>query len=158
MQSPWEPPWTGGADSGSASRAGSRRPLRDTDARLRISHTERNEIADTLSKHYAEGRLDSTEFDERVGRVMNAKTRGDVAGVLDDLPGLGPPAPPRREPRRRRPGQWVLALLLVLFVASFLAVPTHVPWLLVGIVGLLVWHRFRGRRYWRRRDLASRQW
>ncbi len=156
MQSPWEPPWPGGADTGSASRAGRRRPPRDTDERLRISHAERNEIADTLSKHYAEGRLDSNEFEERVGRVMNAKTRGDVAGVLDDLPGLGSPAPPPR--RRRPPGQWLLALLLVLFVASFIAVPPHVPWLLVGIVALLFWHRCRGRRYWRRRDLASRPW
>jgi hypothetical protein len=146
MQSPWEPPWPG-----------ARRPPRDTDPRMRISHAERQDIADTLSKHFAEGRLDSDEFDERVGRVMNAKTRGDLAGVLDDLPRLGPPPP---EPRRRRPlGQWVLALLLLLFVASFLAPPhVHVPWLLIGIVAFLVWHRFRGRRYWRRRDLASRGW
>jgi Domain of unknown function (DUF1707) len=156
MQSPWEPPWPGGADPGPASWGGRRRPPRDTDPRMRISHAERNEIADVLSKHYAEGRLDSNEFEERVGRVMNAKTRSDVAGVLDDLPRLGPAAPP---PRRRRPiGQWVLALLLLLFVAGFLAAPPHVPWLLVGIVALLVWHRFRGRRYWRRRDFASRPW
>ena len=155
MQSPWEPPWPGG-DTGSASRAGRRRPPRDTDPRLRISHAERNEIADTLSKHYAEGRLDSNEFEERVGRVMNAKTRGDVAGVLDDLPGLGSPAPP---PRRRRPlGQWVLALLLVLFVAGFVAAPPHVPWLLIGVVAFLLWHRFRWRHYRRHRDLASRSW
>jgi hypothetical protein len=52
----------------------------------------------------------------------------------------------------------VLALLLVLLVAGFLAAPPHVPLLLIGIVALLVWHRFRGRRYWRRRDLASRPW
>ena len=129
MQSPWEPPWPGGADPRSASSAGRRRPPRDADARLRISHAERNEIADVLSKHYAEGRLDTNEFEERVGRVMNAKTRGDVAGVLDDLPGLGSPTPP---PRRRRPlGQWVLALLLVLFVAGFVAAPPHVPFVAV---------------------------
>jgi hypothetical protein len=121
---------------------------------MRISHAERNEIADTLSKHYAEGRLDSNEFDERVGRVMDAKTRGDVAGVLDDLPRIGAPPPP---PRRHRPiRQWVLALLLVLVVASFLAVPpyVHVPWVLVGIVAFLLWHRFRWRYYRRHRDLA----
>ncbi|HEX6477170.1 MAG TPA: DUF1707 domain-containing protein [Acidimicrobiales bacterium] len=147
MQSPWEPSWPG-----------PRRGPRDSDPRLRISHAERNEIADTLSKHFAEGRLDSDEFDERVGRVMNAKTRGDLAGVLDDLPRLGPPPP---EPRRRRPlGPWVLALLFVVLVASIAAVPpyVHVPWLLIGIVGFLLWHRFRRRHYWRRRDLASRQW
>jgi hypothetical protein len=125
---------------------------------MRISNAERQDIADTLSKHYAEGRLDSNEFDERVSRVMNAKTRGDVAGVLDDLPRLGTPPP---EPRPRRPlGPWILALLLVIFVASIAAVPPyiHVPWLLIGILAFLVWHRVRRRHYWRRRDLASRGW
>ena len=147
MQSPWEPPWPG-----------PRRGHRDPDPHMRISNAERNEIADTLSKHYAEGRLDSNEFDERVGRVMNAKTRGDVAGVLDDLPRLGTPEPP---PTRRRPlGQWVLALVLLLVVASAVAVPphVHVPWLLIGVVAFLLWHRGRRRRYWRHRDLASRGW
>jgi hypothetical protein len=123
---------------------------------MRISHAERNEIADTLSKHYAEGRLDSDEFDERVGRVMNAKTRGDVVGVLDDLPGIGSPAP--HPPRRRPIGHWFIALLLVLFVAGLVAMPPHVPWLLVGIVAFLLWNRFRWRHYRRQRDLASRSW
>lgn len=149
MQSPWEPPWPG-----------SRRGPRENDPRMRISNAERQDIADTLSKHFAEGRLDSDEFDDRVGKVMNAKTRGDVAGLLDDLPRFGPPPP---QPRPRRPfglGQWVLPLLLLFFVASVLAVPAyvHVPWLLVGIVAFLLWHRFRRRHYWRRRDLASRSW
>ncbi|HEY1634305.1 MAG TPA: DUF1707 domain-containing protein [Acidimicrobiales bacterium] len=123
---------------------------------MRISHAERNEIADTLSKHYAEGRLDSDEFDERVGRVMNAKTRGDVVGVLDDLPGIGSPAP--SPPRRRPIRHWFIALLLVLFVAGLVAMPPHVPWLLVGIVAFLLWNRFRWRHYRRQRDLASRSW
>jgi hypothetical protein len=127
---------------------------------MRISNAERQDIADTLSKHFAEGRLDSDEFDERVNKVMNAKTRADVAGVLDDLPRLGPPPP---EPRPRRPfrlGQWAPVLLLLLLVASVLAVPPHlhVPWLLVGIVAFVLWHRFRRRHYSRRRDLASRSW
>jgi hypothetical protein len=123
---------------------------------MRISNTERNEIADILSKHFAEGRLDSDEFDERVGKVMNAKTRGDLAGLLDDLPS---PGPPPREPRPRRPlGHWILVLVLVLLVASALAVPPHlhVPWLLIGIVALVLWRKSRHRYRWHRHDLASR--
>jgi Flp pilus assembly protein TadB len=122
---------------------------------MRISNTERNEIADILSKHFAEGRLDSDEFEERVGKVMNAKTRGDLAGLLDDLPRLGPPP---REPRRRRPiGYWILVLVLALFVASALAIPphVHVPWLLIGIVALVLWRKTRHRNRWHRHDVVS---
>lgn len=125
---------------------------------MRISNAERNDIADILSKHFAEGRLDSEEFDERVGKVMNAKTRGDLIGILDDLPRQGPPP---KEPRPRRPlGHWVLALVLVLLVASALAVPpyVHVPWLLIGIVAFFLWRRSRWRHHRHRRDLASHQW
>jgi Flp pilus assembly protein TadB len=122
---------------------------------MRISNTERNEIADILSKHFAEGRLDSDEFEERVGKVMSAKTRGDLAGLLDDLPRLGPPP---REPRRRRPiGYWILVLVLALFVASALAIPphVHVPWLLIGIVALVLWRKTRHRNRWHRHDVVS---
>jgi hypothetical protein len=57
---------------------------------LRLSDAERAEYADELGKHFADGRLDKTEYDERVSRVMSAKTRADMAGIFDDLPGGGP--------------------------------------------------------------------
>ena len=78
-----------------------RRDPQDYDARLRASDDERNAVADKLSRHYAEGRLDEVEFKNRLDTAMSATTRGDLNGLFDDLPRLNsePPPPP---PRHRR--------------------------------------------------------
>ena len=87
-----------------------------SDQNLRVSDAERQAVTDRLAEHFADGRLDQAEFDERVGRAMNAKTRADLGGLFDDLPETGAPAvtdcPPPRH-RRRHP-VLVLALLFVL--------------------------------------------
>ena len=80
---------------------------------LRVSDAERNEVADKLSRHFADGRLDQAEFKERLDAAMSAKTQGDLAGLFDDLPPLAsePPPPPSR--RRRL----VPFLVLIAFIA-----------------------------------------
>jgi Domain of unknown function (DUF1707) len=62
------------------------RRIRYSDQHIRVSDADRNAVAELLTQHYAEGRLDQTEFDERLGRTMAARTRGDLAGLFDDLP------------------------------------------------------------------------
>jgi hypothetical protein len=103
------------------------RRIRYSDQHIRVSDAERNSVAELLGQHYADGRLDQAEFDDRIGRTMAAKTRGDLAGLFDDLPENGPagtgpagpggpagPAVPYRGARRR--GGIVRALLLLLLV------------------------------------------
>ena len=130
-------------------RYGSRRPA-GSDPRIRISDADRKEMTDTLARHYADGRLDTAEFDERVGRAMAAKTRGDLGGLLDDLPRLDEPAPPSP---RRRPSvvRILLAFVLVAVAGAMIAASAHahVPWLLLIFVGWFVWHR-TGHRHYRR--------
>jgi hypothetical protein len=119
------------------------------DPNLRVSDSERSEVADALSKHFADGRLDQAEFNERLDKAMAAKTRADLSGLLVDLPNLAVPAPVPRRPHR------LLYLLLVVVVAaavgSTIAMPfRHVPWLLVGLIAfLLLRHSAGGRRRWR---------
>ena len=107
-----------------------------SDQHMRVSDAERQAVADRLAEHFSSGRLDQAEFDERVGRAMSAKTRADLNGLFDDLPGTEAPAatdpsagPPRR--RRRHP---VLLAALIVFVAIAAA---HVIWPLLWI-GFLV--------------------
>jgi hypothetical protein len=86
-----------------------------SDQHLRVSDAERQAVTDRLAEHFADGRLDQAEFDARVGRAMNAKTRADLNGLFDDLPETGAPAATDR-PRRRR-GHPVLLVGLVVLVA-----------------------------------------
>ena len=70
-----------------------------SDQNLRVSDAERQAVTDRLAEHFADGRLDQVEFDERVGRAMNAKTRADLSGLFDDLPETGAPAVTDSPPR-----------------------------------------------------------
>ena len=130
---------------------------------MRISDADRAEVADRLSKHYSDGRLDQAEFNERLDRAMNAKTQADLNGLFADLPATYEPdkaakavRQPDQRPRNRRPVQRVLGLILIAVVAIFAAralmwpffgffgfaghvlfVP--VPWILIAIVAFVCW-------------------
>ncbi|MGH9110442.1 MAG: DUF1707 SHOCT-like domain-containing protein [Acidimicrobiales bacterium] len=121
------------------------------DPQLRIGDAERNAVADALSQHYSEGRLDDGELKERLDRATGAKTRADLGGLLADLPPLAPAPPPvAAEHRHRWAPVWAVALVvLVLFSLpwTYLPGPWHprVPWLLVGLVAFLMARRSRHR-------------
>jgi hypothetical protein len=101
------------------------RRIRYSDQHMRVSDAERSAVAEELGKHYADGRLDQAEFDERISRTMSAKTRGDLAGLFDDLPdtdstaGAGPAATGASSApyRMRRRGGGILRPLIVLAIA-----------------------------------------
>ena len=65
-----------------------------SDQHLRVSDAEREAVSGRLAEHFAAGRLDQAEFDDRVGRAMSAKTRGDLRGLFADLSETGAPAVP----------------------------------------------------------------
>ena len=53
---------------------------------LRISDQDREHAASGIREHYAAGRLDSAEFEERLQAVYAAKTRGELDALSADLP------------------------------------------------------------------------
>ena len=61
---------------------------------LRVSDAEREAVAGRLAGHFAAGRLDRAGFEDRVGRAMSARTRGDLSGLFAGLPEPGAPAAP----------------------------------------------------------------
>lgn len=58
---------------------------------LLISDADRDQISAVLSEHMAEGRLTADELDERVGRLLESRTRAEAAAVMAGLPALAPP-------------------------------------------------------------------
>jgi hypothetical protein len=132
----------------SASQQWTRR-IRYSDEHIRVSDVERNAVAERLSAHYADGRLDQAEFDERVSKTMAAKTRGDLAGLFDDLPdpepagasGAGGPGGPAIPYRPRRRGGLLRTLLLAVIVIVLASTAWHaatsffyIPWFPIAVI------------------------
>ena len=69
------------------------------DPRMRIADSDRERAMADLAGHYAEGRLDHEEYDERLDAIWTARTRADLALLFSDLPRVPAPLPPR--PSRR---------------------------------------------------------
>ena len=110
-----------------------------SDQHLRVSDAERQAVADRLAEHFGDGRLDQAEFDERVSRAMNAKTRADLSGLFDDLPETGVPAMPERSRRRHRHPFLAIVLLVLVTVAAVHAVTAvFVPWLWIGLLVVIL--------------------
>src|SRR3954454_9880673 len=57
---------------------------------MRAGDGDRKAVADQLKAALDEGRLDLSEYDERLQRTYLAKTFADLDALLDDLPGTVP--------------------------------------------------------------------
>jgi len=128
----------------------------------RVSDAERAEVADRLSQHYSDGRLDQEEFSKRLDQAMGAVTQSDLAGLFADLPdadpagaglpgpgrpGLAGTKPPRSEPpgtapgprpgRPRRSYRRIIGLVLIVVIAisiGHVLAQLFVPWLLIALI------------------------
>jgi hypothetical protein len=117
---------------------------------IRLSDADRDQAVARLSEHYAVGRLDKDEFDERSDAVWSARTGADLAPLFVDLE---PRRPLRRQPHPaaawRRGGWFPVPFFPVLFVLIALTAVTHVPFVLLALLGWVVLGgRRRRRSHW----------
>src|SRR3954452_6789236 len=86
---------------------------------LRASDAERERVAEALRRHHLDGRLDTEELQERLERAYAARTTGELAPLLADLPRE------RELARRPRPSPpWPPPPLLVAAFVVLLALAT----------------------------------
>jgi hypothetical protein len=60
---------------------------------MRAGDADRQSVADQLKAALDEGRLDLHEYDERLQQAYGAKTYGELAPLLTDLPAAAAPTP-----------------------------------------------------------------
>jgi Flp pilus assembly protein TadB len=142
---------------------------------MRVSDAERAEVADRLSRHFGDGRLDQEEFDRRLHQAMSAVTQADLSGLFDDLPepgaaAGGPPpgpgpftaGPPSGGPPpvtswpggpvragRRPPLRRLVAIAAVVVVAIVVGhslAQMFIPWVLIAVVVAAWLHIVENRR------------
>ena len=104
--------------------------LSRTQASLRASDADREQLVDVLKGAFAEGRLSQDEYTERMERAYTAKTYGELALLSADLPAQMPSS----YPAYRSPGTNSLAVASLVFgVAEFFTAGlTAVPAVVLG--------------------------
>ena len=110
---------------------------------LRVSHEDRDQVAEAIRVAAGDGRLTADELDERLERALSARTYDDLAVLVADLPAAGTalaplpgplaavlpgavaPAPPRElikihvtSGRSERVGRWTVPERMDLKVSS----------------------------------------
>ena len=63
-------------------------PINPRNQDYRIGDTERQKAMDDLGKHFAAGRLDITEYDNRLTNVAEATMMSDLIPIFSDLPAI----------------------------------------------------------------------
>jgi anti-sigma factor RsiW len=95
----------------------------DLEPRMRAGDADRQKVVEKLGRHFAEGRLTVSEFDDRV-------VSAHAAVYLDELPRLmvDLPAEPRPVPRPSGPPAWTSRAGVAVMVAMIMI------WSVVGVV------------------------
>jgi TM2 domain-containing membrane protein YozV len=83
-------PWT----AASCARSGTVGCVATPDPRsIRIGNAEREQAVTALGEHFAQGRLNPEEFEERMTAAYAARTAHDLDRLFDDLPPVSGPCP-----------------------------------------------------------------
>lgn len=136
-------------------------------AGMRASDAERDVVMSQLGVHFKDGRLDQDEFNERLEAAAAARTRGDLAALLTDLPATAEPwasAPSAASPAaaapapavpEQQPVRWmpvaagVLAVMVISGVVATAVGGRHgywFPWWIIPVTFLII-RRMASRRY-----------
>ena len=121
----------------------------------RIGDAERDAAIASLGEHFAAGRINKDEFDERSGLAMRARTQSDLKPLFVDLPrstgsaSFGAPRTTGSRQGRPRPPRFPVPVVPILFVLGVLLLVNTQAWWLIFVVGGLFfcapWHYRRWR-------------
>lgn len=132
---------------------------RQESARQRVGDAERERVVGLLGEHVGAGRLELAEFEERIGSVYAARTRGELDVLLADLPRARPVGgDPRRGHRIALTAAWapwlastVICLMIWAMVSIVQGAPDHFwpfwvfgPWGAMLLLGTLTGSRGTG--------------
>jgi hypothetical protein len=127
---------------------------------MRVGDAERDEAAAALGEHFASGRIDRAEYDERLELAFAARTGNDLVALFRDLPqSRSPYRNPAHDLARMhsaRRGRRI-PFLPVLLILIGLAVVFNAGWIIwVGLGTLLLVKKMQWER--RRRSRSRTAW
>lgn len=102
----------------------------------RLSDADRDVAVEMLRQHFAEGRLDQGEFDERLGSALTARYPDDLAVLFCDLPN---PRPDAAGPAASLPVPWAAAPAPRAWAPAPVPVPVDARARTLSMVRALLW-------------------
>ncbi|HVD27053.1 MAG TPA: DUF1707 domain-containing protein, partial [Mycobacteriales bacterium] len=109
---------------------------------VRIGTAEREAAASALSEHFAAGRLDQDELEERLDRAYAAKTAADLEPLFQDLPRPASPVtasePDRPAAPHRSTGRSALLFAVLAFAVLGVAIVRIPPFFLIPLVWIFL--------------------
>jgi hypothetical protein len=100
---------------------------------MRIGDAERDVAVRELGDHFAAGRIDDTEFDERASAALAARTQPELDILFADLPR---PLPVRPRPRARSRGPYPVLAPVLVFVLLLFLIASSGGWVLLPLIWL----------------------
>jgi hypothetical protein len=122
---------------------------------MRVGDAERDEAARALGEHFASGRIDRAEYDERLELAFAARTGNDLAALFRDLPQTRHPAHDLARAHAARRGRRIpfLPVLLILIGLAFVFNAGWIIW--VGLGTMLLAKKFQWERRHRNRSRTA---
>jgi hypothetical protein len=136
---------------------------------LRASHADREQVISVLKAAFVQGRLDKREFDLRVGQAFASRTYADLAALTADVPpgpAAGQPPETARDSASKKTVKAVACgsaafagMVTAVAVAvdgdstageRLVALSVLVPFVVMVVVGLVLFHAWLERRAGRR--------
>ncbi|MBE3001790.1 DUF1707 and DUF4870 domain-containing protein [Nocardiopsis sp. HNM0947] len=120
------------------------RPYRGGSPELRLSHADRDAVAEVLREAYSKGQIDGDEFGQRVDLAMSAKYPSELEPLTADLGPLPSPGPsgasapgPQQGEQEHGPAERVISAV---GHASHYYLPFVVPLLLFAVSDKTSWY------------------
>lgn len=113
-------------------------PRLPRNAPLRASDADREVVRNVLGDAFADGRLTREEYDDRLTRLFETRTLGDLPALVDDLVDPeDPPAEPRTAAVVPRPGAEIEARAEAAYRRELSG--AFGTFLLVGLITWMIW-------------------
>lgn len=122
--------------------------VRSSPQPLRIGDAERDQAVSALAEHFAAGRLNRDEYDERAELALQARFSDDLARLFADLPGqaVATERPHRGQPPRV-PVMVMMTMPLLTLGLIITALAIGAPWMLFGVFWFVMLGGFGFRRF-----------
>ncbi|SDS55369.1 protein of unknown function [Microlunatus soli] len=105
----------------------------------RIGDAERDQAAEFLREHHAQGRLDPAEFDDRITAALSAKWQSDLDRLFFDLPAPTPRGAVAPVPQAKPPASTTIPGLLSDKTRNMMDVLSVAIWP-IAIAGMVFLH------------------